>query len=108
MALSPSKGIVLTIPVLVLSASLAVVVFFFLMSSLSSCTYGGGRVPVAEVPSALERGGDGTGVGERWRYGRRRRMCNVVAVTLDGFGLSGELKLNTLTSPVGSRRGWEQ
>lgn len=45
-----------TIPVLVLSASLAAIFFFFLLSSLSSCTCGGGRVAVAGVPSSS--GGD--------------------------------------------------
>lgn len=39
MALSspPAKGVVITVPVLILAASVAAIFFFFLLSSLSSC-----------------------------------------------------------------------
>ncbi|KAL6132599.1 hypothetical protein ACLB2K_064839 [Fragaria x ananassa] len=69
MALSPSKGIVVTIPVLVLTASLAAVFFFLLLSSFSSCTCGGGRVSVAGVPSAPVSGGGDAATEREWESG---------------------------------------
>ncbi|XP_050384127.1 uncharacterized protein LOC126800759 [Argentina anserina] len=67
MALSPSKGIVVTIPVLVLSVSLAAVFFFLLLSS--SCTCGGGG-PVAGVRSSPSSAGeDSAAAGKEWESG---------------------------------------
>ncbi|XP_062003921.1 uncharacterized protein LOC133721355 [Rosa rugosa] len=70
---SPSKGIVVTVPVLVLSASVAAVFFFFLLSSLSSCSCGGGgRIAVAGVPSQ-SGGRDVAAATGRWESGETIR-----------------------------------
>ncbi|KAL5566954.1 hypothetical protein UlMin_030118 [Ulmus minor] len=60
---SPAKGVVITVPVLVLAASAAAIFFFFLLSSLSSCSCppaGDVRVPVSDVGGRFSGG-----VGDR-------------------------------------------
>lgn len=58
-ATSPSKGVVVTVPMLVLAASGAAIFFFFLLSSLSTCS-----CPPGGVTRVSEPAGDGGSVAD--------------------------------------------